>query len=71
MTKRKRIRQLEAEVKTLNNQIAHLNIMRTSMQKRLDQRDETITNIRKALGDNGGFVVYGGGGGGGAVRIES
>jgi hypothetical protein len=61
MRKRKRIKELEAENARL---VANL----TAMRKKLTQRDETITNVRKALGENGGsIVVYGGGGGGGVV----
>jgi flagellar biosynthesis/type III secretory pathway chaperone len=64
MSKRKRIRQLEAQVAILTEQ-------KRSLVKRLEDRDKTIADVRKAVGLTSGFVAYGGGGGGGSiVRLE-
>jgi prefoldin subunit 5 len=61
MSKRKRIKELESENAMLRGQL-------TALRKRLAAREQTITDVRKALGENGGsLVIYGGGGGGGVV----
>ena len=62
MNRRKRIKQLESELSMVRIQLA-------AARKKVDERDATITAVRKALGENGGFIVYGGGGGGGG-RVQ-
>jgi hypothetical protein len=72
VTRKKRIKELEHQVKVLENQVGQLQIMRTAQDKKIEERDATITAVRKALGENGGygFISYGGGGGGGRVIVQ-
>jgi hypothetical protein len=64
MNKKQRIRQLEAQVAVLIED-------KRLLTKRLEARDKTIADVRRAVGLTSGFVAYGGGGGGGVMRIES
>jgi prefoldin subunit 5 len=61
MSKRKRIRQLEAQVALLIDQ-------KKSMQKRLDDANKTIETVRRTVGGVYNIGIGGGGGGGGMVH---
>jgi hypothetical protein len=65
MTRKKRIKELENELSMARIQLA-------ASRKKIEERDATITAVRKALGENGGygFISYGGGGGGGRVIVQ-
>jgi predicted RNase H-like nuclease (RuvC/YqgF family) len=64
MSKRKQIKELESKV-------ALLTASNKMLREKLEARDKIITDVRKALGENGGsLVVYGGGGGGGGVIFK-